>query len=242
MEYMQWCIDMNMEPLLAVWSGLSLGRGQAAVTGAAMTPYINEVLNELEFLLGDSGTTYGALRSKYGVPDPYKLRYIEIGNEDFVGCSSYASRFTAMYNAIHAKYPDLQIITSTDQSNCLPRTLPAGVWTDVHFYLRPDEFVAKFNQFDQAKRGDGYGILVGEYASTKGNDGKDTYWSSMQGSCAEAVFMIGMERNSDIVKMASFAPLFEHFGMAQWSVSLAPDRPRVYFRQFLSSVRLIYLG
>lgn len=193
MEYMQWCIDMNMEPLLAVWAGLSLGGG--VVSGSALTPYVNDILNELEFLLGSTSTTYGALRAKYGRSDPYTLRYIEVGNEDNLsgGCSTYASRFTAVYNAIHAKYPSLIIIASTDQASCLPSTLPAGVYKDTHHYLSPDNFVALFNEFDHAPRGNGFGVLVGEYASTKGNDGSTTYWQNMQGSCGEAVYMIGLE-------------------------------------------------
>ncbi|KAK3937686.1 glycoside hydrolase superfamily [Diplogelasinospora grovesii] len=220
MEYMQWCIDMSMEPLLAVWSGLSLGGG--IISGTALTPYVNDILNELEFLLGATTTTYGALRATYGRTDPYSLTYIEVGNEDNLssGCATYASRFTAIYNAVHAKYPDLVIVASTSQASCLPSPLPTGVYTDTHHYSSPDQFVGMFNEWDNYPRSNGNGVLVGEYASTTGNDGSATYWSNMQGSCGEAVYMIGMERNSDVVKMASFAPLFEHYDMAEWSPDL----------------------
>jgi alpha-N-arabinofuranosidase len=100
-----------------------------------------------------------------------------------------------------------------------PSTLPSDAWVDEHHYLSPDDFVASFNEWDNVDRTTGYGILVGEYASTTGDDGSTTYWSNVQGSVSEAVYMIGMERNRDIVKMASFAPLLEHYDMAQWSVS-----------------------
>ncbi|RAL06952.1 glycoside hydrolase, partial [Aspergillus homomorphus CBS 101889] len=217
-EYLYWCEDMEMEPVLAVWAGLSLGGG--IVSGSALGPYIEDILNELEYVLGSTATIYGALRAKNGRAEPWPVKYIEVGNEDNIsgGCSTYASRFTAIYDAIHAQYPELTIIASTTSSSCLPSTLPAGVITDIHHYLSPDAFVALFDEFDNWSRD--HPILVGEYASTKGNDGSTTYWSYMQGSCAEAVYMIGLERNSDIIKMASFAPLLEHFDMAEWSPDL----------------------
>lgn len=190
MEYMQWCIDMKMEPLLAVWAGLSIGGG--VVSGTDLDPYVDDILNELEFLLGDESTTQGALRAKYGHPEPYNLTYVEVGNEDNLnnGCSTYASRFTAIYNAVHAKYPDLILIASTSSTSCLPTTLPNGTLADTHHYLKPDEFVAGFDEWDNYERG-GTGVVVGEYGSTTGNDGTTTYWSNMQGSCGEAVYMIG---------------------------------------------------
>lgn len=220
MEYMQWCIDMDMEPLLAVWSGLSLGGG--VVQGSALQPYIADILNELEFLLGDVKTQYGALRAKYGRPEPYKINYIEVGNEDNLsgGCASYPSRFMDIYNAIHKAYSHITVVASTSDPSCLPSALPSGVYTDTHHYDTPDTFVKRFSEWDNVSRGNGHGVLVGEYASTSNNNGQQTYWSNMQGSCGEAVYMIGMERNSDVVKMASFAPLLEHYDMAQWSVSI----------------------
>ncbi|TGO85363.1 hypothetical protein BPOR_0404g00110 [Botrytis porri] len=221
MEYLQFISDTNMIPVLAVWSGLSL-EGGGVVSGAALTPYVDDILDELEFLLGSTSTTWGALRESYGHAAPYNIPFIEVGNEDNLsaGCSTYASRFTDIYNAIHAAYPDITVIASTSQASCLPDPIPAGVWTDTHHYLSPNGFVSLFNEFDNKPR-DGPGIFVGEYASTTDNSGATTYWSTIQGAVSEAVYMIGMERNSDIVKMASYAPLFEHFDMAEWSPDLA---------------------
>jgi alpha-N-arabinofuranosidase len=219
MEYMQWCIDMGMEAVLAVWAGLALN-GASILTGSALTPYIDDILNELEFLLGDTSTTYGALRAAYGRSEPYSLTRIEVGNEDNLssGCSTYASRFQAIYNAVHAAYPDLIIIASTSDSSCLPSPLPDGVVTDIHFYESPKTFVGLFNYFDNWSRDNG--IFVGEYAATSNNDGSALYWTNVESSCGEAVFMIGLERNSDLVQMASYAPLLEHFDLAEWSPNL----------------------
>ncbi|PQE04744.1 Glycoside hydrolase superfamily protein [Rutstroemia sp. NJR-2017a BBW] len=222
MEYLQWCTDMNMTPVLAVWAGLSLAGG-GVLSGSALTPYVNDVMDELEFLLGATTTKYGALRASYGHSAPYSIPFIEVGNEDNTngGCATYASRFTAFYNAIHAKYPSITVIASTSQASCLPKLLPAGVWTDTHHYTSPDGFVSLFNEWDNVARSNGLGVFVGEYANTADNSGATTYWSTVQGAVSEAVYMIGMERNSDLVKMASYAPMFEHFDMAEWSPDLA---------------------
>lgn len=179
------------------------------------------ILQFLQYILGNTSTTYGALRAKNGRVNPWPVSHIEVGNEDNIsgGCGTYASRFTQIYEAIHDQYPDITVIASTTSSSCLPATLPSGVWTDIHHYESPNTFVSLFNEWDNWSRD--HPIFVGEYASTTGNDGSTTYWSNMQGSCGEAVYMIGLERNSDIVKMASFAPLLEHFDLAEWSVSVA---------------------
>lgn len=192
MEYMYWCLDMGMEPVLGVWAGLTLGGG--TVSGDALTPYVDDILDELEFLTGDAAnSTLGALRATLGRPEPFALRYVEVGNEDNLngGCDSYAGRFTAVYDAVHARHPDLTLVASTSSSGCLPAQMPNGTYTDTHHYESPDGFVKLFNEWDNVPR-DGPGVMVGEYGSTTGNDGSTTYWSYMQGSCAEAVYMIGM--------------------------------------------------
>jgi hypothetical protein len=120
---------------------------------------------------------YGALRASYGRTEPYSVSHLEIGNEDNYsnGCSTYASRFTAFYEAIHAAYPDITIITSTSDSSCLPNPLPEGVWTDIHHYEEPAEFIKLFNEFDNVERTNGLGIFVGEYANTATDSGAATY-------------------------------------------------------------------
>lgn len=175
MEYLQWCSDMSMTPVLAIWSGLTLGGG--VISGAALDPYVDDALNELEFLLGSTSTTWGALRASYGQTAPYTITHLEIGNEDNLsgGCATYASRFMQFYDAIHAAYPSITIIASTTDSSCLPSPLPSGVWTDIHHYEEPAEFISLFNEFDNYPRTAGYGIFVGEYANTATDTGATTY-------------------------------------------------------------------
>lgn len=137
---------------------------------------------------------------------------VEIGNEDMLGggCASYAERFTAFYDAIHAAYPDLTIVASTSESDCLPSQMPDGTVVDYHDYNTPDGLVGQFNYFDNLDRSLPY--LVGEYGQT------DVDIPIIKGSVGEAVFMIGMERNSDVVQMASYAPLLQLVNSTQWTV------------------------
>ena len=109
-----------------------------AITGDALSPYIQDVLDELEFILGDATTSNGALRAQYGQEAPFNVTMVEIGNENMFepGCSTYASRFTDFYDAIHMRYPTLRILASTTNASCLPSRLPRGVWADQH-HLRP---------------------------------------------------------------------------------------------------------
>ena len=224
LEYMYWCVDMKVAPVLGVFGGAALN-GETS-TSNALKPYIDEVMAELEFLLGDASTTNGALRAKYGQQDPFSLTMVEIGNEDNLQdalCSSYASRFTDIYNAIHEKYPSLRIIASTVDTKCLPTSLPKGVWADRHHYETPDVMVSFFNEWDNTPRDNDYGIFVGELAVNKAPDGGELPRPNVQGSVAEAVYWIGMERNSDVVKMGAYAPLLEHDTLQSWTVSFIPS-------------------
>lgn len=174
----------------------------------------------MQYVRGSTDTPYGALRAKHGHPEPFTLTHVEIGNEDDLngGCSSYPARFTAFYNAIHGAYPDINIIASTRNDNRLPSPKLDGMWMDQHHYLTPDQFVALFNEFDHVDRS--HPVFVGEYAVTRTNSGGSMSFPNMIGSVGEAVYMIGLERNSDVVLMAAYAPLLQHFNSTQWTVSL----------------------
>lgn len=159
---MEWCDDLGMEPskyiilpyfayiadkiclVLAVWAGLALN-GEV-VPEADLDFYVQDALNEIEFLTGSVDTEYGALRAKVGHPEPWTIRYVEVGNEDMLssGLASYESyRFSAFYEAITAKYPDIQVLAST-----IDITIPGNAGGDYHLYDVPDNFVSKFHMFD----------------------------------------------------------------------------------------------
>ncbi|CAG8208477.1 unnamed protein product [Penicillium olsonii] len=216
-EYLWWCEDMNMAPLLAVWAGKSYGD---ILSGPDLKPFIEDIMNEMEYLFGDSSTHYGKLRAQNGRKEPWNVDLIEIGNEDDLtrGCESYPDRFNQIYKAIHDKYPNITLVASNGDPKCLPSPLPKDVIIDLHLYRKPDDFVKLFNQFDNQPRNQS--VMIGEFGCRNSSSAEGEYWPYMQGSCSEAVYMIGMERNSDIVKMASYAPMLQHFDFVSWSPTL----------------------
>lgn len=124
-------------------------------------PYVQWALDEIEFLTGPTTSKYGALRAKLGYPKPWKINYVEIGNEDNLsgGGASYPFRLSLFYDAIKAKYPDIYVIAST-----IAYTLPGTAGGDYHDYSPPDRLVARFNIFDNLI-GDGHKYLLGKCAA-----------------------------------------------------------------------------
>ena len=112
LEFLKWCEDLHMEPVLAVYAGYSLG-GQVVKPGPDLDPYVQEGLEEIEYVTGGADTKWGAVRARDGHPAPFKLRYVEIGNEDnFDRAKTYDGRYAQFFKAIKAKYPDLQVIAT----------------------------------------------------------------------------------------------------------------------------------
>lgn len=142
--------------VLAVYAGLALNGD--VVSEADLDFYVQDALNEIEFLTGSVDTEYGALRAKVGHPEPWTIRYVEVGNEDMLsnGLPTYKSyRFSAFYKAITAKYPDIQVLAST-----IDMTIPGTAGGDYHLYDTPDNFVSKFDMFDNFTRE--HPILLGK--------------------------------------------------------------------------------
>ncbi|ESZ94182.1 glycoside hydrolase family 51 protein [Sclerotinia borealis F-4128] len=226
----KWCTDLDVEPILGVWSGFYLNgdvTNPDVVPEADLQPYVDDAMNELEFLIGDTSTTYGALRASLGYPEPWKINYVEVGNEDNLGGgeSSYISyRWPMFYNAIHAKYPDILVISSAQ--DLLSVGAPHTSGTDFHQYSRPDDFALQFEHFDHSNRS--YPILLGEYAVIQPNaNGAPVDWNAAKmdygtwiGAVGEAIYLLGMERNGDIVFGASYAPGFQNINSFQWTPDL----------------------
>jgi len=213
MEFLNWCEDMKAEPVLGVYAGLSLqgGRGngvpleQRLATGPALEPYIQDALDEIEYVTGDAATTkWGARRAQDGHPAPFGLHYVEIGNEDNLsgGAPSYAGRFSQMATAIRAKYPALKLIATTPVRG---GTATPDV-VDEHSYQRSSlTFQSDAAHFDNVQKYPRTGpkIFMGEYATRIGSP-----TPNMDGALGDAAYLTGFERNSDLVIMASYAPLF----------------------------------
>ncbi len=212
LEFMEWCEDLHIEPVLGIFAGYTL-KGDY-VTGPFLQPYIDDALDELEYLLGDTTTKGGKLRTAAGHPKPFPLRYIEIGNEDyFGGLPTYPGRFRSFYDAIKTKYPGLLLISTVAGQTIGERT-PDIV--DEHFYRSAFEMESDAGHYDNYDRS-GPKIFVGEWATMEGQP-----TPNFNAALGDAAWMTGMERNSDIVVMSSYAPLLVNVnpGAAQWSTNL----------------------
>ena len=227
LEYLGWCEDLNMEPVVGVFAGYSL-RGEKVKPGPELDVFIQEALEEIEYVSGDVNTIWGARRAKDGHPAPFKLRYVEVGNEDFADREkgSYDARFTAFYDAIKAKYPNLLVIESAGYSAGLVTTRTPDVYDD-HYYRGSDDMAFNANNYDSRPRrsgGRGAGaattmpkVFVGEWATRVGSP-----TPNMEAAIADAANMAGLERNADLVIMHCYAPLFVNVnpGAMQWTSDL----------------------
>jgi alpha-N-arabinofuranosidase len=218
LEFLEWCEELNMEPVVGVYAGLHLDGGRDIRTGDALKPFIQDALDEIEYITGDVTTEWGARRAQDGHPAPFRLNYIEIGNEDFLnnGAASYRGpegRFAMFYHAIKAKYPDLQVIATVDP------LVPHDV-IDNHHYMSPSAAIRNAHIYDDADR-NGPKIFEGEWASQERGAARGLT-PSFQCALSDAAFLTGLERNADIVVMTCYAPLFTRVnpGGSQWSTDL----------------------
>jgi alpha-N-arabinofuranosidase len=210
LEFLEWCEDLKMQPVLAVYAGYSL-KGDHVEPGAALEPFVQDALDEIEYVSGGADTKWGAERVKDGHPAPFALKYVEIGNEDWFDKSgSYDGRYAQFYKAIKAKYPNLQLIATAPVKGSTPDVL------DEHFYVRATQNFKDATHYDKTDR-NGPKIFVGEWATREG-----TPTPNMGAALGDAAWMTGLERNSDIVIMASYAPLFVNVnpGGMQWESDL----------------------
>jgi len=215
LEFLGWCEDLKMQPVLAVYAGYSLMQ-EHVNPGADLVPYVQDALDEIEYVTGDVSTKWGAERAKDGHPAAFPLTYVEIGNEDFFDRSkSYDGRYTQFYKAIKAKYPKLQLIsTSNERGNEVKSVTPDVI--DDHYYRRADQFFGDTHHYDAADR-KGPKIFVGEWATREG-----TPTPNMGAALGDAAWMTGMERNSDLIILSSYAPLLVNVnpGGMQWQSDL----------------------
>lgn len=189
---------------------------------ADLEPYIQEALNAIEYITGDTSTTYGALRAKNGHKQPWKLSYVEIGNEDNLngGYASYiAYRYPMFCSAIQAANPNITCVASFTGFSQAP-----GQLNDYHIYSWPDDFVSRYHQSDSA--GSANPAMVGEYANVNNNSATitGTNYGALNpfptwiGSVAEVIYLLGLEVNANKIFGASYAPTLENINSIQWRV------------------------
>jgi alpha-N-arabinofuranosidase len=212
LEFLEWCEDLKIEPVLGVYAGYSL-RQQRVKPGPDLEPYVQEALEEIEYVTGGSGTTWGARRAKDGHPAPFRLQYVEVGNEDQFDREqgSYDGRFAQFFDAIKAKYPQLKVISTTRVTSRVPDVI------DEHYYRRSEEEMASHAYDYDSRPRTGPKVFVGEWATRVGEP-----TPNMSAALGDAAWMTGMERNSDLVIMSAYAPLFVNVspGAMQWRTDL----------------------
>jgi alpha-N-arabinofuranosidase len=220
LEFLEWAEDMNAEPILAVYAGLHIDNGARIITGDALKPHVQDALDEIEYITGSTDTAWGARRAKDGHPKPFKLRFVEVGNEDWLnmGTASYDSRFTMFYDAIRAKYPDIKIISTmrSQDRNFVHSRKPD--FLDDHFYINIPTALRQAHLYDNYDR-NATKIFVGEWATNNPRVG-DT--PMMAFALGDAAWLTGLERNADVAIMNCYAPLFVNVnpGARQWAVNL----------------------
>lgn len=214
-EYLQMCEDLGAEPLFVINCGMS---HRENVPMDQMGPFVQDALDAIEYANGPVHSLWGGLRARNGHPEPFHLKYLEIGNEN--GGPAYQERYALMYGVIKERYPEM-ILIANDWGG-VPTNAPIEI-IDEHYYNTPEFFMRQAGRYDRYDR-KGPKIYVGEYAVTQ-NGGR----GNLRAALGEAAFMTGMERNSDVVVMASYAPLFVHVNHRRWNPDLINfDNARAY--------------
>jgi len=226
-EYFQFCEDIGAKPVPIVAAGVSCqnsggtwrigSTGQKGIPMDEMQQYIQDVLDLIEYANGPESSEWGAKRAAAGHPAPFHLQYIGIGNEDRQ-TDAFRQRFRMIYAAVHAKYPNVTVIGTVGPS-------PAGedfdlgwqfadsvsvAMVDEHYYEKPEWFLANGQRYDGYDRSRSK-VYVGEYAS----------WdNTLYNALAEGAYMTSLERNGDVVHMASYAPLLANVRHTSWNPNL----------------------
>ncbi len=227
-EYFQFCEDIGAEPLPVLPAGVPCqnssrgGKGQqGGLPMDLMEAYTQELLNLIEWANGDPKTSeWAAKRAKAGHPKPFNLKMIGVGNEDIIG-DVFTERFNYINSRIKAKYPDIQVVGTVGPFN-EGADYEAG-WelakkenidiVDEHYYVQPGWFLHNRDFYDKYDR-NGTKVYLGEWAS---------WGRTLENALGEALHLTSVERNADVVVMASYAPLFGRNGHTQWN----PDM--IYF-------------
>ncbi|XP_045800729.1 alpha-L-arabinofuranosidase 1-like [Trifolium pratense] len=204
-EGLQLAEDLGALPVWVFNNGFS---HHDEVSTDLIQPFVDEALDGIEFARGPATSRWGSLRASMGHPEPFNLRFVAIGNED-CGKKYYEGNYMKFYEVIRRTYPDIQMISNCDGSD-VPLNHPADIY-DYHIYTNSQDMFSKHTKFDKSPRS-GPKAFVSEYAVWK----EDAGVGSLYAAVAEAAFLIGIERNSDVVSMVSYAPLLLNTNDRGW--------------------------
>jgi len=226
-EFFQFCEDIGAKPLPVLPAAVSCqnsggtwkvgGTGQKAIPMDEMKEYVQEVLDLIEWANGSVNTEWGAKRAAAGHPAPFHLEYVGVGNEDKI-TPEFEERFKMIFEAVKAKYPDIKVVGTVGPFHSgedfekgweIANQLKVPV-VDEHYYTDPAWFIANQHRYDSYKR-NATQVYLGEYAS---------WGNKMKNAIAEAAYMTALERNGDVVRMASYAPLLAKKDFTQWTTDM----------------------
>ncbi|GAA5029410.1 alpha-L-arabinofuranosidase [Marivirga lumbricoides] len=225
-EYFQLAEDMGAEPLPILSCGIAcqFNTGEL-VPMDELGPYVQDALDLIEFANGDSNTAWGKVRADMGHPQPFNMKYIGVGNEQWG--PQYIERYKAFEAAIKSKYPDMIIVSGSgpfpdgemfDYGMKELKKLGAEI-IDEHYYRSPEWFLENADRYDSYDR-NGPKVFAGEYAAQTvaiaSPDNKNSWMTAL----SEAAFMTGLERNAEVVHLTSYAPLMAHSEGWQWTPDL----------------------
>ena len=225
-EYFQLAEDIGASPLPILNVGMACQFNTAEVVPIdQLDPYVQDALDLIEFANGDVNTQWGKVRSAMGHPAVFNLKMMGVGNENWG--PQYVERLKIFTKAIKARYPDFKLVNSSgtdpngerfDYLNGELRKMNADI-IDEHYYRRPEWFLANAARYDNYPR-NASKIFAGEYAAQSDRTVSIENKNNAETAIAEAAFMTGLERNADVVNLASYAPLFAHVDGWQWTPDL----------------------
>jgi alpha-L-arabinofuranosidase len=225
-EYFQLAEDIGAEPLPILNCGMSCQFNAGEVVPLNdLDPYIQDALDLIEFANGATTTTGGRLRASMGHPEPFNLKFLGVGNEQWE--EQYIERYKVFEKVLHQQHPEIKIVSGAGPYQAgkyfdfawseLRKLSPALI--DEHYYMPPEWFMKNASRYDNYDR-KGIKVFAGEYAAhgkeAEAPESRNTWLSAL----AEAAFMTGLERNADVVNMASYAPLLAHVDAWQWRPDL----------------------
>jgi alpha-N-arabinofuranosidase len=224
-EYFQLAEDIGASPLPILNCGMACQFNSGELAEAEqLDEYIQDALDLIEFANGPTSGRWGGLRASMGHPAPFGLKMIGVGNEQWG--PRYIERYERFAAALKAKHPEVLLVSSAGPSAAGAqfeflwgklRELKAD-FVDEHYYMPPAWFLANAARYDKYERS-GPKVFAGEYAAHATDPGRPGRRNNWQAALAEAAFMTGLERNADVVRLASYAPLLAHVDAWQW----APD-------------------
>jgi alpha-L-arabinofuranosidase len=249
-EYFLLAEDIGAEPLPILNCGMSCQFNAGEVVPMnELNPYIQDALDLIEFANGAISTKWGKLRLSLGHGKPFNLKYIGVGNEQWD--EQYIERYKEFEKAIKSKYPEIKIVSGSGPSASgnlfdyawseLKKLGPALI--DEHYYMPPEWFLKNAGRYDNYDR-KGIKVFAGEYAAHWKEAPEAESRNSWFSALAEAAFMTGLERNAEVVQMASYAPLLAHVEAWQWRPDLiwfdnltSIGTPNYYVQKLFSTYR-----